>query len=260
MNKICKDLADEQAALDDILSCIDYDDWKVVTPFYQWTIHDEIGHIAYYDNRSLLAVTDPDGFAEHCKNINFADFDGVFEHTLEKFRAMKSPDLMTFWIKERTAMINAFKVLDPKARLPWYGPTMSAKSFATARIMETWAHGQDIADALKIDRPTTNRLKHIAILGVNTFAWSYKSKKIKEPEQKVYVELSSPSGDIWRWGDERCKNKVTGSACDFCLVVTQRRNILDTDLCAQGSVAKEWMRIAQAFAGPAETGPEPGRF
>jgi uncharacterized protein (TIGR03084 family) len=135
---------------------------------------------------------------------------------------------------------------------------MSARSFATARIMEVWAHGQDIFDALQIRREPTDRLQHIAHMGVATFGWSFMNRQMEIPDAEVRVELRAPSGDRWTWGPENATNQIKGSAQDFCLVITQRRNVVDTQLAVTGDTAAQWMTIAQAFAGPPADPPEPG--
>ncbi|NNL77908.1 MAG: maleylpyruvate isomerase family mycothiol-dependent enzyme, partial [Desulfobacterales bacterium] len=139
-----------------------------------------------------------------------------------------------------------------------YGPPLSAMSFATARIMETWAHGQDVADALGIERVPTDRLRHIAHLGVATFGWSFTNRQMKVPDSPVKVEITSPSGELWTWGPEEANDIVTGSAEDFCLVVVQRRNLADTQLVIKGATARQWMSIAQTFAGQPGIGRKPG--
>lgn len=157
-------------------------------------------------------------------------------------------------------MISAFEKLDPKDRLPWYGPSMSAKSFATARLMETWAHGQDVADTLAVRRTPSDRLKHIAHLGIVTFGWSFATNGLDVPALPVRVELDAPSGDVWSWGPDGADNVVRGTAEEFCLVIVRRRHVDDTNLDIRGEVAFQWMSVAQAFAGPPEKCPEPGSF
>lgn len=262
MKRMCRDLVAEHEALDAVVRNLDDAGWKTVTPFYGWTVQDEIGHIAYYDIKSLLAITDARGFAAHCEELlkNFVDYDKTVADTLKDSRKMAPGELLSMWRKERTAMVQALERLDPRDRLPWYGPPMSARSFATARLMETWAHGQDIVDAVHGRREPTDRLRHIAHLGIATFGWSFMNRQMAVPEKKVRVELTSPSGELWTWGEPDLADTVRGQALDFCLVVTQRRNVRDTGLGVKGPVAEEWMRIAQAFAGPSENGPPPGKF
>ena len=262
MRELCRELADEHAALDDIVKDLSDSKWETVTPFYNWTIQDEICHIAYFDDKATLAATDSDGFQKDMEKIfeGITSFEDFFEKTLKDLKKLTPKELMDFWINERTKMLKALEILEYTDNIPWYGPPMNAKSFIIGRIMETWAHGQDVFDALKIKRKPTNRLKHIAHLGVTTFNWSYVNRKRKKPSQKVRVELLSPTGDTWLWNEEHTENLITGNAEDFCLVVTQRRHVDDTNLKTKGDLAHEWMTLAQVFAGPPEMGPAPGKF
>jgi uncharacterized protein (TIGR03084 family) len=128
----------------------------------------------------------------------------------------------------------------------------------TARLMETWAHGLAIYDALGVERQDDDRIRNIAILGINTFGWAFRNRKLEVPAQPPYVRLTAPSGTVWEWNDLSTTNRVTGSATGFCQVLTQTRNVADTDLSMEGDVAKQWMAIAQCFAGPPEQPPAPG--
>jgi uncharacterized protein (TIGR03084 family) len=142
---------------------------------------------------------------------------------------------------------------------------MSAASSLTARLMETWAHTQDIADALRVTRPPTGRLRHVAHIGVGARAYSYAVRGLPLPSAPVRVELvpppaSEPSGALWTWGPADATDRITGPALDFCLLVTQRRHRDDVSLAIEGPAAAEWMVIAQAFAGAAGPGRPAGLF
>jgi uncharacterized protein (TIGR03084 family) len=170
---------------------------------------------------------------------------------------MSGAALLAWWREARAELLRALPEVDPTSRVPWYGPPMSPASFTTARLMETWAHGQDVADALGIERSPTDRLRHVAFIGVRALPNSYRVRDLPVPEVPVRVELRAPSGEVWCWGDEGAGDVVRGPALDFCLVVTQRRHVDDTELVAEGPVATEWMQVAQAFAGPAGPGRSP---
>jgi len=157
-------------------------------------------------------------------------------------------------------LVAAARTVDAKARLPWYGPEMGAVSFITARLMETWSHGLDVVDVVGIARPDTDRLRHVVFLGVRTRPFSYITRGLTPDTTPVHVELTSPSGATWTHGEPGSDNRITGSARDFCRVVTQRRHVADTDLRITGPAAEEWMRFAQAFAGPPGEGRRPGQF
>ena len=147
---------------------------------------------------------------------------------------------------------------DPKTRVKWMGPDMSVRSSVTARIMETWAHGQAIYDLLGKVRRDRDSIKNVAVIGINTFGWTYINRKLPVPDQIPSVHLTAPSGASWDWPNENSQDKISGSATEFCQVVTQTRNIADTSLNVVGDVANEWMATAQCFAGPVEEPPAPG--
>jgi uncharacterized protein (TIGR03084 family) len=258
MKNICNDLTMEQEELETIVSGLDEKQWLMQTACDLWTIKDEIIHLAYFDDRAAFAARDPEGFSQHLKEDIGRDFSGMAAHIENASAGKSTGEILQWWKEQRSILLEELGKLHSKDRLPWYGPPMSALSFATARLMETWAHGQDIYDVLKIERTNTDRLRHIAHLGVRTLGWSYMNRGLVMPEEDVRVELKAPSGEIWEWGPENCENKITGPAEDFCLIVVQRRHVADTRLIVEGKVAKEWMLIAQCFAGLASEGPEPG--
>jgi len=257
MRIICDDLNAEHQALDALVADLGDEKWLTMTPSPGWNIQDEIRHLAYFDDRAALSAVHPEAFNRHIEEV-MSDIQGFIKTLDEVGRDMSVGELLGWWRNERRTMLEALAGLDPKDRLPWYGPPMSALSFATARLMETWAHGQDVFDALQIKRVNTDRLRHIAHLGVTTFGWSYTNRGLAVPESKVRVELKAPSGALWAWGPEAAPDQIRGSAEDFCLVVVQRRHVDDTMLEVIGEVARDWMLKAQCFAGPATDGPQPG--
>jgi uncharacterized protein (TIGR03084 family) len=135
---------------------------------------------------------------------------------------------------------------------------MGVRMFTTARLMETWAHGQEVYDLVRVDRTHTDRLRHIATIGVKTFGWTFANRGLAPPGPPPYVRLTAPSGAIWEWNEPSETSFVRGSAVDFCRTVTQVRNVADTSLEVVGEVATRWMAIAQCFAGGAVDPPKPG--
>jgi len=253
------DLAGEQDALDAIVAELSREQWLTPTPSPGWTVADQIGHLAYFDAAATLALTDPDEFQAHRRELlaTFGDAGAAEEMTLAAYRAMAPDELLATWRRGRLELTTAAASVAPDARIEWYGPSMSKRSFLTARLMEAWAHGQDVVDALGAERPATDRLRHVAQLGVITRSWSYRNRGREVPDGDVRVELAAPSGEVWAWGDADLDNSITGPAEDFCLVVTQRRNVADTALEITGPLATEWMAIAPCFAGGPTTGPSP---
>ena len=192
-----------------------------------------------------------------CIRDRFASAEAADHATIGPSREMDPATLLAHWRAHRSALADAAATCAEDARIEWYGPSMSAKSFLTARLMEAWAHGQDICDTIGAVREPTDRLRHIAQLGVITRGWTYSNRRLEVPAGEVRVELTAPSGAIWTWGPEDAEAGVSGDALDFCLVTAQRRNIADVDLTVEGDIAIDWLAKAQLFAGPASDPPAP---
>jgi uncharacterized protein (TIGR03084 family) len=256
--ELIDDLLAEHAALDDIVSTLVGRDWERPTPAEPWTVRDQLAHLIYFDAMARLALTDRTAF-EAERESTFADPDRCLSRPLEARRTVPPDELLAEWRSGRAALTEAFRTAGDGLRVPWYGPDMGVRSFATARLMETWAHGQDIVDALGRAQTPTARLRHIADLGVRTRRFSYLAHGRPAPEGEVRVELTGPGGVEWSWGPVG-SDEVRGPALDFCLVVTQRRHLADVRLITRGPAAVEWLAIAQCFAGPAGQGRQPGQF
>ena len=259
MEQICNDLAMEQQELDAVVANLDEAGWKTKTPSEGWDIKEQIRHIAYFEDRARLAASDQEAFKEWFAEMQ-QEPDKMARHVEITGKDLTGAGTLNWWREERRALLDILRKMDRKTRLAWYGPPLSALSFATARLMETWAHGQDVLDALGIERKPTERLRHIAHLGVSTLKWSYANREMEVPDAPVRVELTGPSGDMWGWGPEDAKDMVKGPAQDFCMVAVQRRHVADTNLIITGETAQHWMSIAQAFAGPPTEGRRPGMF
>lgn len=249
MDALADDLSAETADLRTMLVALADADWRRETPAEGWRIGDQVSHLAYFDDAAVQAATDPDGFLAELARLDAAG--GVNPDSIAaRYHDLPGAGLLAWLDEARGRLLDVYRALDPAARVPWFGPSMSAASALTARLMETWAHGQDIADALGVDRVPSDRLRHVAHLGVHARAFSYTANGRRAPELPVRVELTAPSGVIWNWGPTDAADRVSGPALDFCWVVTQRRHRDDTALAIRGSAADEWMAIAQAFAGP----------
>lgn len=252
------DLAAESRELEGMLAGLETADWELPTPAAGWDVRAQVSHLAWVDDAAVTALTDPGRFQKETAELAAAagaDRGDPADVMARRLRGKAPAELLEWFRASRGRLLETFSVTDPATRAPWYGPPMSAASSATARIMETWAHGQDIADAVGIDRTPTARLRHIAHLGVRTRGFTFVNRGLAAPAGEVRVELTAPDGDTWDWGPGDAADRVSGSALDFCLVVTQRRHLADTGLVVTGPAAAEWMAIAQAFAGP----PGPGR-
>ncbi len=254
VSDVLADLTAEQNALDLVVSDLPAADWALPTTSPGWTIADQIGHLRYFDGTAALAITDPDAFLATVDDL-MSGMAGGSDPTLDDARAMEPAELLEAWRVNRLVLDAAASTLTDDTRVVWYGPSMGAKSFLTARLMEVWAHGQDIVDTLGVHREATDRLQHIAQLGFITRNWSYANRGLVPPDVAVRVELTAPSGAIWEYGPADAAESVVGPAEDFCLVVTQRRHVDSTSLVTDGEAARDWMLRAQAFAGGATDGP-----
>ncbi len=255
LEDLVRDLRDEQASLDRVVATLTEAQWELPTPSPRWSVTDQVGHLSYFDGVAALAVRDPEAFAVEARRLMEASLQSEVsgdELTLGEFRTLDCAERLAHWRDNRQELLAAVSTLGERDRISWYGPSMGAKSFVTARLMETWAHGQDVCDTVGVQRPPSDRLRHVAQLGYITRAWSFVNRGLPAPTGDVRLELVSPSGQTWAWGDPANSgdNLVQGTALDFCLVVTQRRNIADTALDVTGAGAHAWMSLAQAFAGP----------
>ncbi|MGH3381531.1 MAG: TIGR03084 family metal-binding protein [Actinoallomurus sp.] len=260
MSVLIDDLRAETADLDRLLGPSAL---EVPTPAEGWAVRDQIIHLAWFDEAATRAVTAPEAFRAE---IREALAQGQDPDGLVTDRSSMPGEKVLEWFREaRDQMIDALAAADPAVRLPWYGPEMGLVSFTTARLMETWAHGQDVVDGLTAAgvgavREPSDRLRHVAEIGVRARPWSFTVRGRPVPDAPVRVELTLPSEGVWTAGPLDAADVVRGSALDFCLVVTQRRHPADASLAVSGPVAREWIGIAQAFAGPPGAGRRPGQF
>jgi uncharacterized protein (TIGR03084 family) len=261
VSDILTDLLQEQAALDPIVRALSDADWATPTASPRWTVTDQVGHLTFFDRKAALAIESPERWDDERSRLFGAGGDvGVDELTLTAVRELAPGERHAAWVRGRAALEHAATGLADDTRVPWYGPSMGAKSFLTARLMECWAHGQDVVDAVGASRPPSDRLRHVAQMGYATRGWTYLNRGETPPLGEVHLRLTAPSGATWVWGPDDAEASVTGSAEDFCLVVTQRRHLDDVSLELEGDAATDWLSKAQAFAGPPTNGPAAGGF
>lgn len=251
---IVDDLQAETAALDALVADLPAADWGLPTPAAGWTVAHQIAHLWWTDRVALTSVTDEAGFAQILAEAATNPL-GFVDAATEELVAQTPPErLLAEWRGTRDALHGALREVPDGRKLAWFGPPMSAASMATARLMETWAHGLDVADALGVAVAGSARLKSIAHLGVRTRDFAFTVHGLTPPAEPFRVELNAPDSDLWTWGPPDAAQRVRGSALDFCYLVTQRRPRADLDVVAEGPDAEHWLEIAQAFAGPPGAG------
>ncbi|MCC9305619.1 TIGR03084 family metal-binding protein [Kitasatospora sp. RB6PN24] len=256
---ILRDLRDEGDELDSLVAGLDAAGWRAATPSPGWAIAHQVAHLAWTDEWTLRAVHEPAGFhSAAAELLSGADeFESLVDEGAEAGAALPPARLLAWWRDGRARVLEGLAEVPEGVRLPWFGPPMKATSMATARIMETWAHAEDVADALGVKRVPTARLRHIAHLGVRTMGFAFSAHGLPVPTQSARVELTGPAGELWTWGPEDAADRIAGPALDFCLLVTQRRHRDDLALEVTGAMATAWAPIAQVFAGPPGAGRAP---
>lgn len=254
------DFREESEAFFALLDTVRDQEWNQKTQFKGWTINDVVAHVHLGNYMADLSLQDSAAFVTFMQSLASARTQGSghLGVTHAWLQGTKDRLLLQQWRDFYLEMAERFAVADPKMRVKWAGPDMSVRSSITARLMETWAHGQAVYDVLGQMRSDTDRLKNIAVLGINTFGWTFANRGIAVPAVIPTVRLTAPSRAIWEWGPPEADNLVEGNAVEFCQVVTQVRNIEDTALRVVGATAAHWMSIAQCFAGPPEDPPAPG--
>ncbi|MEV3857415.1 TIGR03084 family metal-binding protein [Streptomyces sp. NPDC050095] len=252
------DLRTESEQLDLLVRDLEAEAWSTPTPAPRWTVAHQIAHLAWTDRAALLAMGDPDAFAGEVEKALAAP-DSFVDDGAEAGAALEPAVLLAQWRDGRAELQKVLRsAAETRTKFPWYGPPMSAASMATGRLMETWAHGQDVADALGVVREPSDRLRHIARIGIRARDFAFAVQGLPAPDGGEFrVELLAPGGQLWTYGPEDAAQRVTGPALDFCLLVTQRAHRDDLAVRAEGADADRWLDIAQAFAGPPGQGRSP---
>jgi uncharacterized protein (TIGR03084 family) len=255
LTAVLADLAAEGAELDALVSAPGVD-FTTPTPAAGWTVAHQIGHLTWTDELTVLTCRDPEGFLA-ARSAIVDDLQASIEAGAAVAAGWSTSEVVDRWRAGRAAVLEVLAGVPSGTRLPFLGPPMGGGTMASARIMETWAHGLDIADALGVHLAPTDRLRHVADLGVRTRDHSFATHRLPVPDQPFRVELKAPSGRVWEWGPQDADERVSGTGLDFCLLVTQRRHRFDLGLSAVGAAADRWLLIAQAFAGPPGSGRTP---
>ncbi len=248
LDGVLTDLADESQQLDRWVSALDEAGWRTVTTPEGWTVAHQVAHLHWTDGASIAAIAAGPEFDALIETAS-ADPSGFVDAEAERLALTAPADLLAAWRTGREALADALRGVPEGEKIAWFGPPMSAPSMATARFMETWAHSQDVAEALGVEVPRTDRVRHVCHLGVRTRGFSYVMRGLEAPATEVRVELTSPSGETWTWGPENAADRVTGDAWDFALLASRRRHRDDVDVHASGVAADAWLDIAQTFAG-----------
>jgi uncharacterized protein (TIGR03084 family) len=254
LTQVLADLEAEGNRLEQLVAGLDHDGWRIPTPAPGWDVATQVAHLAWTDEVAVKAATDKEAWDAVVLEA-IADPEGYVD--AQAMALAREPDLLGRWRRARGDLRAALVAMPQGQKMPWFGPPMSATSMATARLMETWAHSLDVHEALGADVEDTDRIRHVAHLGVRTRNFAFSVHGLQPPAEEFRIDLASPSGDVWSWGPEDAAQTLTGSAGDFCRLVTQRVHRADTDLVANGADVDRWLDVAQAFAGQPGEGRAP---
>lgn len=258
VHAVLDDLRAEGDELDALVAGLGTEEWALPTPAERWSIAHQVAHLAWTDDRALISMTEPDRFARELPRAP-EELIAAVEAGAREGAERPPGELLEWWRASRTRLHEALAGSRPGARFPWYGTRMSAASIATGRIMETWAHGEDVADTVGVRRIPTARLRHVARIAVRARDYAFAAHGRRVPTAEFRVELTAPDGSLWTYGPPEAEQRVTGPALDFCLLAVQRRHRDDVAVRAEGPDADAWLSVAQAFAGPPGSGRAPGR-
>ena len=258
LRSVLADLESEGNWLDQHVADLSEDGWRNPTPAQGWDVATTIAHLTWTDEVAVAAATDPDAWNALVEKAAADPFEFVDQEALAGGKEQPA-ELLARWRAGRARLVEVLLARDPGDKIPWFGPPMSPTSMATARYMETWAHALDVADALGVVVEPHDRVRHVVHLGVRTRGYSFLVRELDVPGEEVRAELTSPSGELWAYGPEDAPERLTGSAWDFALLVTQRAHRADLDLRAEGPGADAWLDVAQAFAGPPGDGRPPSK-
>ncbi len=254
-----QDFRDESAALAALIAPLTDAQYEMPTLFKGWTINNILRHLHVWNIAADLSLSDEAAFAgfmaamaSGVRGVRLPDFEAAY---LDGVQGQK---LCAAWVQQFESMSGRFASADPKHRVKWVGPDMSSLSSITARLMETWAHGQAVYDVLGVERVDGDRIGNIVRLGVNTYSWMWKNRRMEAPGPIPHLRLTAPSCARWEYGERSESGLIEGSASEFCQIVTQTRNIADTALNVTGDIAAQWMAVAQCFAGPPQDPPAKG--
>ena len=249
MDQICDDIAAETRALSSVVEDLTEDQWRAPTVAEGWDSHETILHLGATDWICHLTLVNPKLFVDIRTQLSKGET-SVHKAVGPHVRGLQGSELWEWFLTGRSEMLGALGDTDPKARITWLGPDIGARSLATSRLLETWTHSHDLADSFGIQYPRTNRLRHIAHIGVVTREFSYVNQGLTPPKEPVRVELVSPNGDQWSWGPDDATNKVSANAYEFCKVITRRIPVAESAVETHGVLAQKWMEIAQPWIEP----------
>jgi uncharacterized protein (TIGR03084 family) len=240
-------LAREQMSLQTELRGLATDDWFRPTPARLWDVRDTIAHLADVDEIAIDTCTGGprplNDFAARLASPEDTTLWGVL-----RGRRRSGREVLAWWEDTSTRERGVLAGLDPALRVPW-GLGMRPPSLVTARLMETWAHGLDVREALGLPVVDTDNLRHVAWLSYRALPYAFSFAGLERPPGELRVEITSPSGaEVWEYGPAGAPNRITGPAGELCRLFAQRiTRDQARGLVAEGDGAVAALEVARAF-------------
>ena len=244
VREILSDLVAEEQSLDQFLQRINPRDWKRTKVWHGWTVQEVVSHLASTEEYAFDALSAGGGRLKEL--ATFGSMDALNAAGIKPGDGMRPQDVIERWRGARAKDVEELSRLEAADRVPWFHGDMSARSFATARLMESWAHGLDLYEAVDAEVEDTPRIRHIAWLAWRSLPHVFREAGEDYPTE-VRVELMAPGYAKWVFGPEDSDNVIKGQAGEWCRVAVGRLNLEDAGtLKAQGPLAERALELVRA--------------
>ena len=176
LDGLLADLKAEGDRLWAVVSGLDEAGWRTPTAAAGWDVATQVAHLLWTDEVGVLAATDKAAWDEVVLQA-IDDPDGYVDTAATQIARLTPTALLARWGAAREALVLTLRALPEGHKMPWFGPPMSAASMATARFMETWAHALDVYTGLGVDPEISDRIRHVAHLGVRTRNFAFATQR-----------------------------------------------------------------------------------
>jgi uncharacterized protein (TIGR03084 family) len=246
---IVGDLVTEQQRVAALIADFNESDWERQACSCDWTFKDEILHIGAFDYAAVVMM---EGKAENVRVFADPYFQHDERNRVMRFRHLGGHEVAEKWRTVRERMNTLLLERNPRDRIAWApGLPMAARSLASARLMELWAHSVDITDALGMEPVVEERITATLFLSWQARPYAYHINRLQLPDTPMYLDIELPSGTRWTKGKPEAANYIKGTAKDWALVAVRRRNWMDMGLEVVGAEARRYASLVQTFAGDA---------
>jgi uncharacterized protein (TIGR03084 family) len=245
-------LAGQHAELAGIVDACTVGDWDRPTRCEGWDVASVLLHLAQTDE---LAIASAKGKLDGLRGgllgspeRRSVSVDAAAAAQVDADRGAGGEAIRRRWHEASSAMRAAFGAGDPHDRVMWVAGQLSLRTLATTRLSECWIHTGDIASALAIDLPPTERLRHIIRLAWRTLPYAF-ARAGAAMTGPVALDLIGPSDERWRFDpDEPALTTISGNAVEFCEVAARRRDPATTQLAGDGPDTAAVLRLVRTYA------------